>query len=107
MLKLRTPVRLSVIQPCFFAMTPTQVRALIEHDFPNAIIDVSDLTGTGDHFQATVVSDRFTGLPMIKQHRLVYAAVQTNLDSGELHALQLSTYTPEQWNQSRVQIQGL
>ncbi|MEM8716422.1 MAG: BolA/IbaG family iron-sulfur metabolism protein [Cyanobacteria bacterium P01_G01_bin.4] len=44
---------------------------------------------------------------MIKQHRLVYAAVQTNLDSGELHALQLSTYTPEQWNQSRVQIQGL
>ncbi|MEM9535105.1 MAG: BolA/IbaG family iron-sulfur metabolism protein [Cyanobacteria bacterium P01_A01_bin.3] len=88
-------------------MTPTQVRALIEHDFPNAIIDVSDLTGTGDHFQATVVSDRFTDLPMIKQHRLVYAAVQTNLDSGELHALQLSTYTPEQWNQSRVQIQGL
>ncbi len=87
-------------------MTPTQVQTLIERDFPNAIIDVSDLTGTGDHFQATVVSDRFTGLPMLKQHRLVYAAVQSNIDSGELHALQLSTYSPEQWNSSRVQIQG-
>ncbi|MGK7908568.1 MAG: BolA family protein [Synechococcus sp.] len=87
-------------------MTPAQVKDLIARDFPEATINVNDLTGTGDHFQAVVVSDRFTGLTMIKQHRLVYAAVQPDIDSGALHALQLSTYSPEQWSQSRVKIEG-
>ena len=87
-------------------MTPDQVKQLIARDFPEATIEVSDLTGTGDHFKAAVVSDRFAGLTAIKQHRLVYAAVQQNIDSGELHALQLSTYSPEQWRNSRIQIEG-
>ncbi|WP_017326118.1 BolA family protein [Synechococcus sp. PCC 7336] len=87
-------------------MNPAQVRELLAQTFPDAKIYVGDLTGTGDHFQAEVVSDRFTGLNTIKQHRLVYGALQAYIDSGELHALQLKTYSPQQWQQTRVQIEG-
>lgn len=79
-------------------MTPLDVKSLILTAFPNATVEVQDLTGTGDHFQAAIVSDRFTGQTPIKQHRLVYAALQEHIDSGVVHALQLKTYSPEQWS---------
>ena len=54
-------------------------------------------TGTGDHFEARVVSDAFVGKGMVQQHQLVYAPLQDLLKTGELHALALKTYSPEQW----------
>jgi len=85
-------------------MHPNDVRALIETAFPNALIEVQDLTGGGDHFQATVVSERFEGLTMIKQHKLVYQAVQEYIDDGRIHALALKTYSPEQWQRTAVRL---
>ena len=64
---------------------------------PGAEIEVVDLKGTGDHFQARVVSAAFEGRSMVEQHQLVYASVQEWLSTGELHALALKTYSPEQW----------
>ena len=58
---------------------------------PDAKIQVVDTTGTGDHFEATVVSALFAGKPIVQQHKLVYAAVRDVLDTGELHALALKT----------------
>lgn len=58
---------------------------------------MNDTTGTGDHFEARVVSPAFTGKTMVEQHQLVYAPLQPWLKSGELHALALKTYSPEQW----------
>ena len=60
-------------------------------------VEVKDTTGTGDHFEAKVVSASFAGLSMIQQHQKVYAPLQPWLQTGELHALALKTYTPEQW----------
>jgi acid stress-induced BolA-like protein IbaG/YrbA len=60
-------------------------------------IDVKDMTGTGDHFEARVVSASFEGKGMVDQHKLVYASVQDWLATGELHALSLRTFTPDQW----------
>ncbi len=34
---------------------------------------------------------------MIEQHQLVYAPLKDVLATGELHALALKTYSPEQW----------
>ena len=65
----------------------------IESAIPGAQADVTDLTGTGDHFRATVVAAEFAGLSRIEQHRLVYAAFDGEL-GGEIHALQLKTETP-------------
>lgn len=47
------------------------------------------------HFKVTVVSEQFNELPLIKQHRLVNAALSSELK--QIHALALHTYTPDQW----------
>ena len=56
---------------------------------------VRDTKGTGDHFEAQVVSPAFAGKTMVQQHKLVYAPLQDWLATGELHALALKTYLPE------------
>ena len=73
------------------------LRAQIESALPGADVTLSDLTGTGDHFQARVVWTGFAGKTMIEQHQMVYAPFKALLATGELHALALQTYTPEQW----------
>ncbi len=78
-------------------LDPENIRQRILGALPGAEVQVNDTTGTGDHFEAYVVSEAFVGKPMVQQHKLVYAAVQDWLQTGELHALALKTYTPEQW----------
>ena len=69
----------------------------IKAALPDAQVTIRDLTGTGDHFEARVVSGAFEGKSMVEQHAAVYAPLQDLLDSGALHALALRTYSPEQW----------
>ena len=59
-------------------------------------LELSDLTGTQDHYQAVIVAAAFEGLSRVKQHQLVYAALG-ELMSGPVHALALQTYTPASW----------
>ena len=51
------------------------------------------------HFSVTVVSERFAGMTPIKRHRMVNAILQKEFDDG-LHALQLSTKTPAEWERT-------
>jgi len=69
------------------------LEAALREGFPNAEIQVDDLAGDGDHYRARIVSSAFNGLPRIKQHQLVYAALKGKM-GGELHALALETSTP-------------
>lgn len=82
-------------------MEPTTLESMIKQAIPDAIVHVTDLTGTRDHYSVIVVSSTFDGQLPIKQHRTVNAALAAPLKTGELHALQLATYTPDQW--SKVQ----
>ena len=66
------------------------LRARIEATIPESSAEVIDLTGTGDHFRATVVSPAFSGLSRIAQHKLVYDVFGADL-GGPIHALSLST----------------
>ena len=81
------------------AITPSQVKASIEAGIPESIVQITDLTGGGDHYQAVVVSAQFTGKSLIQQHQLVYGTVSEAMASGAIHALALKTYTPEKWQQ--------
>jgi stress-induced morphogen len=65
----------------------------IEHALPGARVAVEDLTGGGDHFRAEVVSDRFTGLSRIQQHKLIYDVFGDEV-GGPIHALSIKTSTP-------------
>ena len=73
-----------------------QVKQLIESSLGDAQVEVRDLGG-GDHLEAIVVSAKFEGLNLVKQHQLVYSALKQELASEAIHALALKTYTPEKW----------
>ena len=75
-------------------METTTVEQLIRDGLPGAEVRV---TGDGSHFDAIVVSRLFEGLTPIKKQRLVMDTVRSQIASGELHALSIKTYTPEQW----------
>ncbi len=78
-------------------LDPEGIRAKILAALPGATVEVRDTTGTGDHFEALVVSPAFAGKSMLEQQRAVYAPLDAWLKTGELHALALKTYSPEQW----------
>ena len=78
-------------------MTPDQLKTRIESLAPQTEVQVNDLTGTQDHYEAIIVSPAFVGKPMIEQHRMVYGLFKAEVDSGEVHALTLKTFTPDQY----------
>jgi len=63
--------------------------------FPDAIIELNDLTGGQDHWKALIVSGSFGGLSPIARHRKVYAALVEEM-KGPVHALTLTTLTPDE-----------
>jgi stress-induced morphogen len=75
------------------AMPAHEIEALIHAAIPGAVVEITDLAGDGDHYAARVVSESFAGMPRIKQHQAVYAALGGRM-GGALHALQLTTATP-------------
>lgn len=77
-----------------------QVEATIKATLPDALVTVNDLTGGGDHLEAIVVSSEFEGKTKVKQHQLVYSALEEEMASEAIHALALKTYTPESWKKA-------
>jgi stress-induced morphogen len=73
--------------------SPDAVRQRLLATFPDAAIEVTDLTGTQDHFQAVVVTPAFQGKTRIEQHKMVYGALG-ELMNGAIHALALTTRAP-------------
>lgn len=78
-----------------FKTVPTtdELKTRIEQALPGAEVSVEDLNGTGDHFRAEVVSEKFDGLSRIEQHKLVYDVFGNEI-GGPIHALSLKTSTP-------------
>ena len=77
-------------------IAPSEVERLLLLRFSDAELELVDLTGTQDHYQARIVSSAFAGKSLIEQHQLVYGALGAAM-SGAIHALALNTYTPEAW----------
>jgi stress-induced morphogen len=74
------------------SMATDPLRALLEQAFPGADeLDVVDRTGGGDHFHVVVQTNRFDGLSLIDQHRLVYDALAAPLADGTIHELRITT----------------
>jgi acid stress-induced BolA-like protein IbaG/YrbA len=58
--------------------------------------DHVEVSGDGRHFEAVIVSPLFRGLPKVRQHQLVYAALGERMRE-DIHALSMRTLTPEEW----------
>jgi stress-induced morphogen len=75
--------------------TTEEIKQRIESAIPGALAQVEDLTGGGDHFRATVVSQAFSGKSRLEQHRMVYDVFGSEV-GGPIHALSIKTQTRTQ-----------
>ena len=76
-------------------MQAEQVVALIQTGIPDAVVHID---GEGCNFSVQVVSAQFAGLSLVKKQQLVLATVKEQIKSGELHAMSVKAYTPEEWD---------
>ena len=75
-------------------MPADQIESLIRQGIPDALVEIVDLAGDGDHYEARVVAESFRGLSRVMQQRRVYDALGGRMGT-ELHALKLSTAVPD------------
>ncbi len=71
-------------------MLPQMIEEKLKLNFPDCELQITDLTGGGDHYSVNIRSNTFSGLSLIQQHQKVYAALDELL-KGPLHALQIQT----------------
>ena len=76
-------------------MKPEAIIAKIKRALPDAEVALKDLTGTEDHWQATIVSTAFAGKTLIERHRLVMGVLAEEM-AGPIHALTLDVKTPNE-----------
>ena len=72
------------------AMDLIEIESLVKKAIPDAIINIHDLAGDGNHYSATIISSLFKGKSKIEQHKLVYNALKGKM-GNELHALSIKT----------------
>ena len=74
-----------------------EIKRLVEDALPGSRVDVTDLTGGGDHLSLVVTASQFVGVGLIDQHRMIHAALLHKMApvSDEIHALQIKTVIPE------------
>jgi len=76
-------------------MSPDEIAARIRASLPDAVVELEDLTGTRDHWKATIVSAAFAGKSLVQRHRMVMAALAEEM-KGPIHALTLEVRTPDE-----------
>jgi len=84
--------KIDLLQAALASLQPQQLDVLDESHMHSR--------GLETHYKAVIVSDQFAGLNAVKRHQKVYAAVGELM--GQIHALALHTYTPDEWTQQGV-----
>lgn len=78
-------------------MTPQNLQERLQQIAPDTTVEITDLTGTQNHYEAFIVSKAFVGKSTLEKHRIVYDFLNDELKSGEVHALKLKTLSPEEY----------
>lgn len=79
-------------------MTADELKAIISAQLNCEHIE---LEGDGRHWYATIVSSEFVGKRMIARHQRVYATLGAKMQTDEVHALSMKTFTPDEWQTQR------
>ena len=72
------------------AMDLKEIEKYIKEAMPDAVIEIQDLAGDGNHYSAIVISSSFSGKSKIEQHKMVYDSLKGKM-GNELHALAIKT----------------
>ena len=75
-------------------MDAAMVKALLQSHLKDCEFQVQ---GEGNHYDIIVIGDVFEGLRPVKKQQLVYAALSENIADGSIHAVNIRTYTPDEW----------
>lgn len=78
-------------------VTPESIKSDIEKGMGTAYLTV---IGDGQHFEAVIVSDEFAGLSRIQRQQRVNKTLGERM-TGEIHALSMKTYTPQEWQKKQ------
>lgn len=83
-------------------MQPEDVKALIEAGLTGAEVMAK---GDGSHFDVIVISAEFENKTMVQEQQMVFATLGDRITSGEIHAINIKAYTPDEWKTaSKMQI---
>ena len=72
------------------AMDLKEIEKYIKEAMPDALVEIQDLAGDGNHYSAVVTSSLFAGKSKIEQHKMVYNSLKGRM-GNELHALAIKT----------------
>jgi stress-induced morphogen len=78
-------------------LDPSLLQERLLASFPDARVELRDLTGGKDHYELRIGSAHFEGISRVARHRLVYAALGEHM-KGDIHALALFAYTLDEWD---------
>ena len=82
-------------------MTKEDILKRLTNYFKDSKIDVQDLTGSANHYSILVISDDFIDISLINRHKIIYNIFQNEM-TLEIHALQIKTFTFEEWTQKNI-----
>ena len=72
------------------AMDLKEIEKYIKEALPDAVVEIQDLAGDGNHYSATITTSEFSGKSKIEQHKMVYNSLKGKM-GNELHALAIKT----------------
>lgn len=76
-------------------MSPDAIATKLRSAFPDAQVQLEDLTGTQDHWKAEIVTSAFEGKTLMQRHRMVMAVFAEEM-KGPIHALTLDVKAPSE-----------
>ena len=77
-------------------ITPDVLADYVRKSLPDAVVTVTDRTGTMDHLKVVIVSDGFHGKNLLDRHRMIYQALDVPMKDGRIHALELTARTRDE-----------
>lgn len=77
-------------------ITPDVLTDYVRKSMPDAVVTVTDRTGTMNHLKVNVVSAVFAGKNLLDRHRMIYQALDAPMKDGRIHALELTAKTQDE-----------
>lgn len=69
---------------------------LLQIHFPDAILQANN---QGNKFDLRIIDASFQGKRLVARQQAIFAIVNDKIASGEIHALNIQAFTPEEWQE--------
>lgn len=75
-------------------MSADEVKSLLAAALPDITFEVE---GGGAKFHVRAIGDAFAGKRPVQRQQMIYAVLNDQIASGEIHAVTMALFTPEEW----------